>query len=652
MNIDHPNDDGIAQISAVLAQAEEFQAPPPKRKKSEKSSKNDEKDPTQVEILLEISEAVALFHDRDGVAYADLEEDSLRRTWPVKSQDFKDWLLFRYFQARGSAPNGEALSAAINTIIAKAKFEGPQHAVFMRSAEFKSTLYIDLADEQWRVVEIDAEGWRIIQKPPIRFRRTDGMQALPVPQAGGSIDLLRPFLNVKSNDEFVLAVAWLLGALRPLGPYPILSLAGEQGSSKSTFSLFMRLLVDPNAAPLRSLPREIRDLYISGKNAHVLAFDNLSGLPSWISDGLCRMATGGGFAVRGLYSDDRETIFEAMRPIIMNGIGDMVERADLADRALVLTLEAIPEDKRQPASELMASFQAVRPAILGALFDGIVEGLRRHSDIRLQRLPRMADFAKWATACETAFWPIGSFAAAYDGNQQKAVADVLEADLIANAVSQFMADRTGWEGTASDLLSVLSDVVGDRATRSRGWPDSARALSGQLRRAATFLRKTGIEVTFIRQGHGGSRIIRLTVKMPPREPPTAPSGASASSAPLASTESLTFSGPAALTQADDMHFRALPTVSDKALSGQHNDAADAADGEIPLVTSPGAQPSRVLVGSRAFGTEGPMLWGDEFDQLKIDMWLERHAKQNDAHPKERNAMQEIQKNSGGQSESR
>lgn len=626
MNIDQPNEDGIARISALLEQAEEFQAPQAKRKKSKKSADSDEKGPTQVEILLEISEAAALFHDRDGIAYVDLEEDSLRKTWPVKSQDFKDWLLFRYFRTKGSAPNSEALSAAINTIIAKAKFEGPQHAVFMRTGEFEGKLYIDLADKDWKAVEVDAQGWRIIPNPPIRFRRTDGMRALPTPQAGGSIELLRPFLNVKSNDEFILAVARLLGALRPSGPYPILSLAGEQGSSKSTFSLFMRLLVDPNAAPLRSLPRENRDLYVSGKNGHLLAFDNLSSLPSWISDGLCRMATGGGFAVRGLYTDDRETIFEAMRPIIMNGIGDMIERPDLADRALVLTLEAIPEEKRQPAAALMASFEAARPAILGALFDGMSEGLRRHYDIRLQRLPRMADFAKWATACETAFWPTGSFTAAYDGNQQKAVADVLEADLIANAVSQFMADRTEWEGTASDLLSVLSDAVGDRAARSRGWPDSARALSGQLRRAATFLRKTGIEVEFIRQGHPGARIIRLTVNTPRREPPHTPSGASASSAPLASIENLTGSGLTALTQAEVTSFGAAPTVSDKALNEQHNDAADAADDQSPPFTAPYIPPMRVVPGTQAFDAEGPILWDDCYDELRIETWLERKRK--------------------------
>jgi hypothetical protein len=205
------------------------------------------------------------------------------------------------------------------------------------------------------------------------------------------------------------------------------------------------------------------------------------------------------------------------------------------------------------------------------------------------------------------------------------VADVLEADLIASAVARFMTDRSEWEGTASDLLAVLADAVGDRTTKSRAWPDSARALSGQLRRAATFLRKTGIEVAFIRQGHRGSRIIRLTVTMPPREPPTAPSGASASSAPLASTENVTASGRLALTQAGALNFGAELPVSGKALNGQHYDAADGADGQISLVEGFDGLPSWVAPGTRAFGAEGPILWGDSFDNLRIKTWCERQA---------------------------
>jgi hypothetical protein len=102
-----------------------------------------------------------------------------------------------------------------------------------------------------------------------------------------------------------------LAALSDKGPYPVLALLGEQGSAKSTFATILRSLVDPNTAPLRALPREDRDLFIAANNAHVLAFDNISGMPNWISDTLCRLATGGGFSVRQLYTDQDEVLFDS-----------------------------------------------------------------------------------------------------------------------------------------------------------------------------------------------------------------------------------------------------------------------------------------------------------------------------------------------------
>src|SRR5205085_858099 len=113
---------------------------------------------------------------------------------------------------------------------------------------------VDLGDETWGAVRNSATDWHVIDDPAIRFRRASGMQALPTPVRGGSIDLLRPFLNVKTED-FVLAVAWVLAAMRNRGPYPILVSSGEQGSAKSTFCKFLRFLIDPNVAPLRPLPR-------------------------------------------------------------------------------------------------------------------------------------------------------------------------------------------------------------------------------------------------------------------------------------------------------------------------------------------------------------------------------------------------------------
>jgi hypothetical protein len=196
------------------------------------------------------------------------------------------------------------------------------------------------------------------------------------------------------------------------------------------------MLVDPNTAPLRALPREDRDLFIAATNGHVLAFDNVSGLAAWISDTFCRLATGGGFAVRQLYSDGEEVLFDAVRPIILNGIEDIVTRPDLADRALFLTLEPIAQELRRPEAELRSAFHAERPQILGVLLDAMVQGIRALPQTSLERLPRMADFALWATACEPALWGAGTFSAAYSANRKDAVEGVIDADPVALSPSR------------------------------------------------------------------------------------------------------------------------------------------------------------------------------------------------------------------------
>jgi hypothetical protein len=291
--------------------------------------------PTQADILIDLAGAAELFHSADGTGLADILINEHRETWPVRTKGFRRWLARQFFEQTGGAPSSEALQSALNVIEAKAHFDGPERHVFIRVGGLDGRLYLDLGDEAWRAVEIDATGWRIIDEPPVRFRRAAGMQPLAVPIKGGSVEALRAFLNVQSDQDFVLAVAWALAVLRNKGPYPALVLSGEQGSAKSTFSAILRALLDPNTAPLRALPREDRDLFIAANNGHVLAFDNVSGLPSWISDTLCRLATGGGFAVRQLYTDQDEVLFDAARPVILNGIEDIVTRPDLADRGHV-----------------------------------------------------------------------------------------------------------------------------------------------------------------------------------------------------------------------------------------------------------------------------------------------------------------------------
>ena len=311
-------------------------------------------------------------------------------------------------------------------------------------------------------------------------------------------------------------------------------LSGEQGSAKSTFSAILRALLDPNTAPLRALPREDRDLFIAACNGHVLAFDNVSALPAWISDTLCRLATGGGFALRQLYTDQDEVLFVAARPMILNGIEGIVTRPDLADRAVFLTLEPIPEERRRPEQALWAAFDTERPRLLGVLLDAVVEGLKRLPETRLEKLPRMADFALWASACETALWPAGTFLSAYRSNLDEAVEGVIDADPLATAVRAMMATRTVWTGTASDLLGALAGVVGERVAKSKSWPDGPRALAGRLRRAATFLRKIDIEIGFGREGRARTRTINIKTIQPSAAPEKPGAEPSASSAPSAS----------------------------------------------------------------------------------------------------------------------
>jgi hypothetical protein len=537
--------------------------------------------PTQADILIDLAQTAGLFHSPDGTGFADLDINGHRETWPIRAKGFRRWLARRFFEATQGAPSSEALQSALNVIEAKAHFDGPERAVHVRVGGLDGKLYLDLGDKAWRAVEIDADGWRVIDNPPVRFRRASGMQPLAIPEPGGSIKELRPFLNVKSDADFVLVVAWAMAVLRNRGPYPVIVLSGEQGSAKSTFSSILRSLLDPNTAPLRALPREDRDLFIAASNGHVLAFDNVSGLPAWISDTLCRLATGGGFAVRQLYSDQDEVLFDAARPVILNGIEEIVTRPDLADRALFLTLEPIPEERRRPEAELWATFEAARTRILGALLDAVVKGLKCLPKTRLARLPRMADFALWATACETAMWPAGTFYAAYCGNRDDAVDAVIEADPVATAVRALMTERTEWTGTASELLGALGEMAGERVAKAKTWPDSPRALAGRLRRAATFLRKIGIEMGFEREGRARTRVIRITTSS--TDPAPEPGGVQPSAPSVPRPNSVSFNGFAApdlrtaATGVDGRTNANVETVRPKSLKSNGGTIADGTD---------------------------------------------------------------------------
>jgi hypothetical protein len=461
-------------------------------------------------MLTQIAACEELFHTATGTAFADLLVDGHRETWPIRSKRFRGWLRRRYYEATGGGLTGQAISSELDLLEARAQFDAPERSVYVRVAEQAGHIYLDLADDHWRSVEIGRDGWRVVGCPPVRFRRPAGLLPLPLPQRDGSLEQFASLLNLSSPNDFVLVVSWLLAALRPSGPYPVFAISGEQGAAKTVLSKMLRALIDPNAAPVRALPRDERELFIAANNGHVLAFDNISRLRPWLSDALCRLASGGGFAVRQLYTDQDEVLFDAARPVIINGIEDVITRPDLADRAIFLTLPPVANARRQSERELWRQFEFARPRILGALFDLVAHGLRTLPDVGVDHLPRMADFALWAAAWEPALWRPGTFHRAYEANRRAAIEGIIDADPVAACVREIMAERSSWAGSAADLLRAGAGRGSDGISPDgRGWPKNPRALAGRLRRAQTFLRVLGIDITFSREGRAGNRIIRM-----------------------------------------------------------------------------------------------------------------------------------------------
>jgi hypothetical protein len=445
-----------------------------------------------------------LFHTPEGVGYADLVVEGCRQTWPVRSKQFR-FAYCRYIQ-RGierlvnedsaiaallkASLNKRRVNETIDDFEMKAMTSDTERKVYLRVASHSGDLYVDLCDRDWHAIRVTGANWQIVQSPPVRFRRTHGMLPLPFPERGTSVGTLRPFLNVKDENDFTLVVAFILAALRDRGPYPVLGLIGEQGTAKSTFARILRSLIDPSSVPLTTLPPSSRDLFIAANNAHLLSFENISKLSNRLSDDLCRLATGGGYRIRKLYENADEALFDATRPIVLNGITNFIVRGDLQDRSIVLPLP--PITSRITESELYADFERQRAGIFGALLDLLVHGARMLPETRLADAPRMADFATWAVACG-----LNTFEAAYAANRANAIAVMLEHDVLAQALRATVQDE--WVGTASQLLDVLGP-----ATKIA----NAKALSEELARLAPMLRTVGIDVT---QGERTNerRIVRI-----------------------------------------------------------------------------------------------------------------------------------------------
>jgi hypothetical protein len=385
----------------------------------------------------------------DGRSYASVTVNGQAECRELKSKALRNLLTRAALKATGKLPTPEAIAAVVGVLEANAEFDGAHEDVFLRVARgpSSSSYFLDLADREGRIIEIQADGWDQVTTPLVFFRRAAGQLALPMPERGGSLELLKKYVNIEDAD-WPLFIGWLTAAARPVGPHPILVLTGEQGAAKTTMLRVCRRLIDPNASPVRSQPKELRDLMIAARKSWLMAYDNITALPGWLSNGLCGLSTGTGFSIRSLGTDDDEIIFVAQRPIIINGISDFVDRADLGDRSYFLHLPRISWSMRRTEEAFWGDFDRDCPLILGGLLDAVSAGMRALPEVHLPGLSRLADAERWGEAVARGLgWAPGAFSDTLGANRVAANELTLEESPVAVAVIDLAVRCPFFRGT-------------------------------------------------------------------------------------------------------------------------------------------------------------------------------------------------------------
>jgi hypothetical protein len=425
---------------------------------------------------------------------------------PVQSPEFRHWLVGECVRQGQGCKKGR-IDALVEVYTATALYERPEHQLYLRTAPAANGgVYIDLANEAGKAIHVNADGWRMIGRAPVKFYRPPNMKPLPQPlREEADASLLQLLLNLPNESEFRLLLTACSYALLPGKAYPIIVFDGHAGAAKTSAARIVRNTLDPNQVPVTGMPRG-QDLVSCAKNNAVIVLDNLSALPAAVQDDLCRLATGGGMGGRKLYTNDGDASFNASRLVIITGINNLATRGDLADRCLPFHLTEVTT--RKTDAEIQEGFLYAHPRVFAGLLDIMVLGLRRLAEVQRQRRPleRMADFTQWGYAVAPAIgWAEDDFRLAYRRTRREALQTVVESDPVAAGILALVHgvrhQGKPWRGAQSELWRQLADAAGE-AAKAPGFPRSPEALGWALKRVIPVLGDRGIRITQTRRSAG------------------------------------------------------------------------------------------------------------------------------------------------------
>jgi hypothetical protein len=471
------------------------------------------KGPSQAQLLMAMAEdTYRLIRSTDGRAYA-VPKLGPQIAVPLASRSgnsIRARLAASLHRQTGKVASASALADCITVLDGEASELDPR-PVWLRVGQHHDTVVVDMGTETGQCITITPRGWAVETDSPVIFRRSELTHPLVTPERGGTLDPLRSLVNLPEED-YRLAIAWVVAAYLTGIPHPILLVQGEQGTAKSNLIRTLLALVDPQPAADRTPPRDQREWAIFARASWAFSFDNITDIPPWLSNALCKGVTGDAVLQRVLHSDEDIGVYSFQRVIALTTIAIKHDVAgDLADRILLVEPEVI--EVRRTETDITAARAAALPAALGAILDLVAGVLRELPATAVDNAPRMADFAKLLAALDavTGWGTLGS----YRAKVATLALSLIEGNTLAYAIYRLATcpspgglDPAPWEGTAGELLDALRRICADARMAASDLPEDVRAVGRQVREIAPSLRKAGIDIR--PRKSGPRRLLQIT----------------------------------------------------------------------------------------------------------------------------------------------
>jgi len=445
--------------------------------------------PTQGEVLTRYCEKNIkdYFHDQQGNSFIVLPIDQHLEVCQTSSSRFRNWLAREYRKKFKSPPTNDALKQA--RIQAEARCEDSRRVeLYNRVGWHEGAIYYDLTTHDRKGVRIDKEGWQVVSLPSV-FKRYNHQDEQVIPVPGYDPKKVLEFCNI-GKDDHCLFMAVLASFFIPDIPHVIQVQVGEQGTGKSNNSRLIKSLCDPSKVMLISSPKDLEQAQMIADKHWLITFDNLSKIPGWFSDFLCRGVTGEGDIKRSLYTNDDEFIRSYRRCFVLNGIGNTLWRPDLLDRAILFDIPILRNTR--PETEMNREWKNALPGVIGGFFTAISGAMNTVNKVAGHERFRMADFAQWGAAlADELGYTKEEFFIKYRESVDHKWKDTVEESTLAQRILDFLrSNGNEWHGSSVELLEEIKhDNNHDKAI-----PSHARLLSQELTRIAPMMRRVGISI--------------------------------------------------------------------------------------------------------------------------------------------------------------